>query len=124
MAYFNDFAGMSTLHFAFSILSVLDSGSWIVDSGTSNHMCNDFSLLQTPNNVQSITPVYLLDGSIRMVHHIGDVSITKRVLTSTLHILNFQYNFLSVNKLSKTSFIKFFSILTFAFYRTYKLKRF
>lgn len=61
-AHIDDFAG-STLKLDFnsalSASSHIGSNSWIVDTGASNHMCNDISSLKKPVPTNKIIPVFL-----------------------------------------------------------------
>ncbi|XP_010267875.1 PREDICTED: uncharacterized protein LOC104604981 [Nelumbo nucifera] len=95
-------------HFALHSFDNLDCGTWIVDTGASNHMCIDNKLIRKPKPVTQITQVFLPNGFVKLVHHIGDVSLTpKLTLTDALCVPSFKYNLLSVNKLSKTAELKF-----------------
>ncbi|KAJ0018682.1 hypothetical protein Pint_11289 [Pistacia integerrima] len=58
---------------ALSSIELLDSGSWIIDTGALSHMCNDLALFKTYNSIHKPTAVYLPDGSINFVQHIGKV---------------------------------------------------
>ena len=50
--------------------------------------------------------MYLLDGSIKIVHHVGNVTLHPRiVLLETLHVPSFKFNLLSMHKLTKIAHI-------------------
>ncbi|KAK9116142.1 hypothetical protein Sjap_015089 [Stephania japonica] len=87
---------------------IIGNDSWIVDTGASNHMCTDFSLLVKPMTLSRPTPVYLPDGTTKHVDYVGDVILApKLILQSSLHLSFFKYNLLSVSKFTKFAKIKF-----------------
>ncbi|GAA0187195.1 transmembrane signal receptor [Lithospermum erythrorhizon] len=63
LAHFEDFAGMSTHSNLF--LNPIDTmGTWIIDTGATNHMCCSTSLFQSITNISKSTPICLPDGSL------------------------------------------------------------
>ncbi|XP_010260173.1 PREDICTED: uncharacterized protein LOC104599359 [Nelumbo nucifera] len=120
-SYLDTYAGMK-VQYAFnskdSTLAVLDVGTWIVDTGASNHMCTDLKLLSQPKPITQIIPIHLPDGTIKFVQHIGHVKLSPDlILTNTLHIPSFKFNLLSVSKLVIINNIKC------TFYPTYCLQQ-
>ncbi|KAL0438874.1 UNVERIFIED_CONTAM: Retrovirus-related Pol polyprotein from transposon RE1 [Sesamum latifolium] len=102
----DDFAGTSTLHNT----SIKDFGSWIVDTGATNHMCADSSLLVQHSSPTLHSSVHLPDGSSQPVKYVGAVYLHDSVvLTDVLCIPTFKYNLLSLQKLcsSASIFISF-----------------
>nr|DAD33238.1 TPA_asm: hypothetical protein HUJ06_012089 [Nelumbo nucifera] len=98
----------TAFHFALRSFDNLDCGTWIIDTSASNHMFINLKLLHRPKPVTQITPVSLLDGSVKLVHQIGDVHLSpKLTLADALYIPSFKFNLLSIGKLSKTAQIKF-----------------
>jgi hypothetical protein len=99
-AHFEDFAGMSTF-FALSTLTAEFKDSWIIDSGASMHMCSSVDNLTSYELQKDYIPVFLPDGSIKCVKHIGNAVLDSKLqLTECLHVPGFRYNLLSVNKLA------------------------
>ncbi|XP_010251928.1 PREDICTED: uncharacterized protein LOC104593656 [Nelumbo nucifera] len=88
-AHLEDFAGTVLnleLNFALNTVDLFRSGTWIVDTGVSNHMCTDISLIHKPTVVSHMTLLYLSDGTVNLVKHTGTVQLTPRIcLTNVLH---------------------------------------
>ncbi|KAL0438883.1 UNVERIFIED_CONTAM: Retrovirus-related Pol polyprotein from transposon RE2 [Sesamum latifolium] len=72
----DDFAGTSTLHNT----SIKDFGSWIVDTGATNHMCADSSLLVQHSSPTLHSSVHLPDGSSQPVKYVGAVYLHDSVV--------------------------------------------
>ncbi|KAK9109734.1 hypothetical protein Sjap_017794 [Stephania japonica] len=70
LAHLHDFAGslLNSNHYTYAFTS---HGSWIVDTGASNHMCVDKSLLVNSIIPSKQSPVYLPDGSTMSAESIG-----------------------------------------------------
>lgn len=67
--------GRNTItHFTLNTLDLIDKDSWIVDSRATSHMCANPNLFDTHAPTTNPSPVYLLDGTIKMVHHIRTVN--------------------------------------------------
>uniref|UniRef100_M1DNA9 CCHC-type domain-containing protein n=1 Tax=Solanum tuberosum TaxID=4113 RepID=M1DNA9_SOLTU len=84
-----------------SCLSVINSCTWIIDSGASEHMCFD------PNSFLSLTPLPVpltltLPNSFRIiVTHTGSVSVLPNLtLKNVLYVPVFKHNLISVHRLS------------------------
>jgi len=95
----NTVAG-TILKYSASCFPVFNSSTWIIDSGASEHMCfNSKSFLclfplPVPLNI-SLTYSFNI-----IVTHTGSVSILPSLtLHNVLHVPDFKYNLLSVNKL-------------------------
>ena len=69
-------------------------------------MCTNLNLIDHPTILTKPTLMYLLDGSIKIVHHVGNVTLHPRiVLLETLHVPSFKFNLLSMHKLTKIAHI-------------------
>ncbi|CAA7046104.1 unnamed protein product [Microthlaspi erraticum] len=94
----------STLHFVGALRatgSVLNSESWIIDSGATHHVCHDkrlFSMLS--ENVHS--SVTLPTGSGVQITGIGSIKLSEyMILKNVLYIPDFRLNLLSISQLIK-----------------------
>lgn len=76
--------------------------SWIVDSGASDHMTGDATLLHNYCPQTGNSSVRIADGSLSMVLGIGSAHLTEDIiLTPVLHVQNLDCNLLSVRKFSQ-----------------------
>ncbi|XP_074323590.1 uncharacterized protein LOC141660503 [Apium graveolens] len=74
---------------------------WIIDSGATHHITPDLSLLDSSTAVNS--EIYLPNGDIYVVSHIGTVQLTPYLcLQNVLVVPKFQCNLLSVPQLTKS----------------------
>ncbi|KAK4410398.1 Retrovirus-related Pol polyprotein from transposon RE2 [Sesamum angolense] len=91
-----DFAGIGASRDSF----INDFGSWIVDTGATNHMCTDSSLFTHTHTLINKSVVHLPDGSSQPVKLTGAVRLHNNlILRDVLCIPSFKYNLLSVHKL-------------------------
>ncbi|KAJ0098281.1 hypothetical protein Patl1_28008 [Pistacia atlantica] len=74
-AHLGDFAGMN---YSLQVIDCLEVGTWIVDTGASNHMCVDLKLMTSPKPVTKPTPVFLPDGTIKFVNHTGNILLNSK----------------------------------------------
>ncbi|KAK9166820.1 hypothetical protein Scep_002011 [Stephania cephalantha] len=81
MTHLHCFEG-TLLNHSFSSNAVINSATWIIDTGASNHMCTNLALLQNFFIPSKHTPVYLPDGTVKSVENIGDVPLTSQDLES------------------------------------------
>ncbi|CAI9089343.1 OLC1v1023905C1 [Oldenlandia corymbosa var. corymbosa] len=72
-AHYADFVGKN-YDLILGTVDMIKPGSWFMDSGATGFMTNDLELLNSYNPVSHTTPVYLPDGSVKYVKHIGDVT--------------------------------------------------
>ncbi|KAL2932606.1 UDP-glucose 4-epimerase [Bienertia sinuspersici] len=85
----------------------LKSHVWIVDSGATDHMVCDESLLDFTRVLSSPINVSLPDGSHTSVVKSGDIHLTPQlVLKDVLFVPVFKHNLLSVNQLTSASNIE------------------
>ena len=84
-----------------------DSGSWIIDSGASDHMAGNMDLFSEVKGLKQTINVGLPDGSTKIVKKIGVVRISPKItLMNVLYIPEFQHNLLSLSKLIDHSKVK------------------
>ncbi|KAL9244246.1 hypothetical protein vseg_018043 [Gypsophila vaccaria] len=77
---------------------------WIIDSGATDHMTANKSLLSKLRVLNKPVLVGLPDGSTKIATHIGEIQIhTKVVLQDVLLVPEFKHNLLSVGKLLSTN---------------------
>ena len=77
-------------------------GSWIVDSGASDHMTNDATVFYEYNPYQGDFTIRIADGSLSKVKGIASVRISKNlILKSVLLVPSLDFNLLSVSKLTQ-----------------------
>ena len=84
---------------------------WIVDSGASDHMTGDATILDNYSPCNGNLTVRIADGSLSKVAGTGSVVISKDLnLTSVLLVPNLDCNLLSISKLTqeKNCVTKFF----------------
>ena len=75
-------------------------GSWIVDTGASNHMTHNPHLLSHLTSLAKPTFVTLPNGTSKPVFHIGQVRLTPTLtLDKVLHVPEFKFNLLLVSQL-------------------------
>lgn len=95
-----------TFHLLFAgIINGLNtrSGSWVVDTGASCHVCSDPLLFTNLEPIHN-TSVTLPNGTIISVSQSGSVPISDTlVLRSVLFVPHFQFNLLSISALTKNS---------------------
>ena len=81
---------------------LLHNDVWIIDSGTSSHVCSDLAKFTSFTPVDSVS-VTLPNGSAVPITHTGTIHITdKLVLYDVLLVPDFKFNLISVSYLVKT----------------------
>ena len=105
----SEYAGMpSHISLTSHATTALGRGVWIIDTGASTHMSNTFDFLDQPEPIHPLLPVYLPDGTSQFVSHSGSIHLhPKLLLTDVLFLSSFQYNLISVSKLSASANIWF-----------------
>ncbi|XP_074318743.1 uncharacterized protein LOC141655567 [Silene latifolia] len=96
---YSHFAGISS---AYSFISRIVScyKEWVIDTGATDHMTSDASLLCNIVNLSCPLLVTLPDGTVKQVFKTGTVYLTSTItLSDVLLIPDFQPNLLSVGKL-------------------------
>jgi hypothetical protein len=78
------------------------SSPWIIDSGASDHMTGDATLLNEYNQCTNNSTVHIADGSSSQVKGIGLSRLLRdMILNSILHVPNLDCNLLSISKLTR-----------------------
>lgn len=80
----------------------LESDSWIIDSGASDHMCHDLRRFTTYKYVSDTNHMVTVpDGRRMKVHTIGNFNLPNGIkLMNVLHVPQFKFNLISVQKLT------------------------
>ncbi|KAL4554948.1 hypothetical protein LXL04_037557 [Taraxacum kok-saghyz] len=106
MSHFGDFAGMKISLLNTLRSDCLNKSIWIIDTGATSHMY--LSLMKKLKPVNKYTPIFLLDGSMKPVTHIGLIEFNSKFnLKDVLHVPDFKCNLLSVKCLATTTKIVF-----------------
>ncbi|KAL0284816.1 UNVERIFIED_CONTAM: hypothetical protein Sangu_2806900 [Sesamum angustifolium] len=91
MTEFQDFAGIISVP---SKSCASYYGSWIIDSGATNHVCADRHAFHTLQSLYCPSSINLPDGSKRLVTKVGDIRIASNVqLKHVLFVPKFQVQF-------------------------------
>ncbi|XP_074314810.1 uncharacterized protein LOC141650977 [Silene latifolia] len=94
-----NFAGIIN-SYAFAVNTCSSSSVWVVDIGGSDHMTSNLGLLQNLKRLKVPILVGLPDGTVKSVHHTGQVLLTGTlILQNVFYIPDFKQNLLSVGKL-------------------------
>uniref|UniRef100_A0A2N9H562 Uncharacterized protein n=1 Tax=Fagus sylvatica TaxID=28930 RepID=A0A2N9H562_FAGSY len=76
------------------------SPPWVIDSGASDHMTGNSSLLSNISNPSSPFSVIVANGTKTLVQGIGTVSTPNLIFSNVLYFPKFPFNLLSVHKLT------------------------
>ncbi|KAF7835230.1 uncharacterized protein G2W53_010089 [Senna tora] len=96
VAYLGDFTG--------NISTKLNTrNEWIIDTGASNHICHNKSLMQNVRKLDKPINIHLPNGTNILVKETGTVNIGSLQLKDVFYIPSFHYNLVSVNQLTKTN---------------------
>ncbi|KAL2939351.1 Retrovirus-related Pol polyprotein from transposon RE1 [Bienertia sinuspersici] len=80
----------------------VNKSEWIIDSGASDHMVCDFSLLRHPVEVRSKPKIALPNGKSVHISHMGEVLLKNGMkLKNVMYVPDFKQNLMSVNRLIK-----------------------
>ena len=93
------------------LFSAVGKHSWIIDSGASDHITPNLSLFLDKRPILQQCHIIMPNGSPTQIKRIGFVQIGPNlVLKDILHVPDFQFNLLSISKLTKkTGFHVLFS---------------
>jgi len=69
-------------------------GSWIVDTGASDHMTSDLTQLQNLQPLPSPIQVILPDGNLKHVTHAGQICLSSLLIHPVLYVPDFRFNLL------------------------------
>lgn len=85
----------------FCFLSRSHMSKWIIDSGATDHMCNNLDSFMTINKIHGPKhSVTIPDGRKVLVDFCGDIALMDGlVLKQVLFVPDFQFNLISVAKL-------------------------
>lgn len=98
----NGFANMVTCFNAASV-----EYEWIIDSGASDHMTRDLSMLENPRRITSGNKINLPNGLTSEISHCGNTTLNNGLrLKNVLHVADFKHNLLSVTKLVEDNHCK------------------
>ena len=76
--------------------------SWILDTGASNHMVGDKSILDNVKCISSYPNVRIANGSSLPVTHVGNAYLTPNInLKNVICVPGFKFNLLSIAKATK-----------------------
>ncbi|XP_075103743.1 uncharacterized protein LOC142178311 [Nicotiana tabacum] len=84
-----------------SFLACVEKRNWIIDTGATNHMAADLSMLSKFRAVSQASNkrIHLPNGGITIVLHVGNCKLTDTgEIRNVLYVPDFQYNLLSVSK--------------------------
>ena len=74
-------------------------GSWIIDTGASDHMTFDLNLFSNAKSLPTPISITPPDGTLKPVTTIGDIPLSSTLkLQNVLYVPDFKYNLLSVEK--------------------------
>ena len=97
------FAHFAGIHIPSNICCSMNTGccgSWIVDTGASDHMTFDHTSLTQSKKPSKPLFVTLPDGATKPVSQIGQFNLTPNLtLQKVLHVPDFKFNLLSVSQL-------------------------
>lgn len=83
--------------------AILSPTTWIIDSGASDHMTSSTSSFTSYKSTPNAKPVKLPTGDVAPISHIGSVHLSNDLhVNDVLCVPNFQFNLLSVNKLTQS----------------------
>lgn len=86
-----------------TLSDTLASDAWIIDSGSTTHVCSDLNLFTNTSSVLGVT-VSLPNGVHEPITHIGSVHISSSiVLHNVLYVPSFRFNLISVCSLLRDS---------------------
>ncbi|KAL2939149.1 Retrovirus-related Pol polyprotein from transposon RE1 [Bienertia sinuspersici] len=79
----------------------LESHKWILDSGASDHMTGDPSIVNKVRNADCKLKINLPTGKTTSITHMGEVTLSNLQLKNVLYVPEFRHNLLSVARLVK-----------------------
>ncbi|XP_074300103.1 uncharacterized protein LOC141631313 [Silene latifolia] len=98
------FSGFSESSHAYGVSDLLHASSWIIDTGASDHMTANSTLLHDIRDLDRPILVYLPDGTTKSVPQIGTMHLTDHLILHNVFIVpGFKKNLLSVGTLLQHS---------------------
>ncbi|KAK2414409.1 myosin-16 [Trifolium repens] len=87
---------------SFTVCDVIPKNAWILDSGATNHMTFDSTLLSSYTSPSSIPYITVADGSHARVVGIGNIDLQPSLkLQSMLHVPTLSNNLISIRRLTR-----------------------
>ena len=87
---------------SFCFLTTIGNNNWILDSGASDHITHDLSLLHDVKPLQQPCYITMPNGKKAQILHVGSLFFgNAMVLKDVFHTPEFQFNLLSISKLTK-----------------------
>ncbi|KAK2456639.1 hypothetical protein QL285_003987 [Trifolium repens] len=87
---------------SFTVCDVIPKNAWILDSGATNHMTFDSTLLSSYTSPSSIPYITVADGSHARVVGIGNIDLQPSLkLQSVLHVPTLSNNLISIRQLTR-----------------------
>jgi len=74
-------------------------GSWIIDTGASDHMTSDLTQLRNLKPLPKHIHITLPDGSLKTVTQASQIHLFSELTMHNVLVLDFKFNLLSVNRL-------------------------
>ncbi|KAL2225452.1 UNVERIFIED_CONTAM: hypothetical protein Sindi_2950900 [Sesamum indicum] len=110
---YSNFACSENIEFAGNVTtpSEIDLGSWILDTGATNHICTNLNLFHSLVVPSQPKHVHLPDGTYKTAAYVGIVQLNHHItLTQVLYLPSFSVNLLSVSQLCRdTSYVFHFT---------------
>jgi len=83
----------------FCFFTTFDNRTWIINSGASNHITPDLSLLDNVRVVHECCSIAMPNGKQAEIKHVSSMELQcNLVLKDVLHIPDFHFNLLSISK--------------------------
>ena len=87
---------------SFCFFSSIGNNYWVIDSGASDHITHDLSLLHDIRPIQQPCYITMPNGKKAQILCVGSMSLGAGiVLKDVLYTPEFQFNLLSINKVTK-----------------------
>lgn len=85
----------------FCFFTSFGQSTWVVDSGASDHITPNLSLFLDVKPIHQYCCITMPNGKQALSKHVGSVQIAlDLILKDMLHVPDFQFNMLSVSKLT------------------------
>ena len=80
---------------------------WILDSGTTDHICCDINIFKHYSHINKQFTIVIPDGSHVLIKYIGTIELGNGLkLNKVLYVPGFQYNLISIYKLCQDQNVK------------------
>lgn len=89
-------------HTPYNGKTAFSTTSWVLDSGTTDHICFSLSCFSSYHHIKPIS-VKLPNGATVFAHFSGSVPLTQHhILSNVLYIPSFSFNLISISKLTES----------------------